>query len=111
VTPREFNSYGSRRGNDNIMARGTFANIRLVNKLTGGKAGPKTVHLPSNETLDIYDAAQRYIQVSIYLLNKCQFLKSLNHNNKITFRSYPVQNELLRERAFKKIVHKVQGVP
>lgn len=48
LTPREFNSYGSRRGNDAIMARGTFANIRLVNKFMG-KAGPKTIYLPTNE--------------------------------------------------------------
>lgn len=48
LVPREFNSYGSRRGNDDIMARGTFANIRLVNKFIG-KAMPKTIHIPSNE--------------------------------------------------------------
>ena len=48
LTPREFNSYGSRRGNDAVMSRGTFANIRLVNKFIG-KAGAKTLHLPSNE--------------------------------------------------------------
>ena len=65
VVPREFNSYGSRRGNDAIMARGTFANIRLVNKLNqGGKTGPKTLHIPSNEIVDIFDAADRYAQVS-----------------------------------------------
>ena len=69
VVPREFNSYGSRRGNDAIMARGTFANIRLVNKLNGGgKAGPKTLHLPSNEIMDIFDAAERYREVSILIL-------------------------------------------
>lgn len=49
LTPREFNSYGSRRGNDAVMARGTFANIRLVNKFMGGKVGPKTLYLPTNE--------------------------------------------------------------
>lgn len=59
LTPREFNSYGSRRGNDAIMSRGTFANIRLVNKLAG-KDGPKTVYLPTGEELDIFDAAERY---------------------------------------------------
>ena len=64
VVPREFNSYGSRRGNDAIMARGTFANIRLVNKLNGGKAGPKTLHIPSSEIMDIFDAAQRYHEVN-----------------------------------------------
>lgn len=46
--PREFNSYGSRRGNDAVMARGTFANIRLVNKFMT-QPGPKTIHIPSGE--------------------------------------------------------------
>jgi len=55
----DFNSYGSRRGNDEIMARGTFANVRLNNKLVG-KTGPQTVHIPSGETLDIFDAAAKY---------------------------------------------------
>ena len=50
LAPREFNSYGSRRGNDAVMARGTFANIRLVNKLIG-KAAPKTIHVPSGDTV------------------------------------------------------------
>ena len=50
LTPREFNSYGSRRGNDAVMVRGTFANIRLVNKLLG-QAGPKTLHIPSGDTV------------------------------------------------------------
>ncbi|XP_068155955.1 cytoplasmic aconitate hydratase [Drosophila tropicalis] len=59
LTPRDFNSYGSRRGNDAVMVRGTFANIRLVNKLVK-RAGPRTVHLPSQEELDIFDAAERY---------------------------------------------------
>ena len=48
LTAREFNSYGSRQGNDAIMARGTFANIRLVNKFIE-KAAPKTIHIPSGE--------------------------------------------------------------
>ena len=48
LTPKEFNSYGARRGNDDIMSRGTFANIRLVNKLVS-KSGPRTVHVPSGE--------------------------------------------------------------
>ncbi len=52
LTPREFNSYGSRRGNDAVMSRGTFANIRLLNKFIG-KAGPKTVHIPSGEKVRI----------------------------------------------------------
>jgi aconitate hydratase len=56
VEPKDFNSYGARRGNDEIMARGTFANVRLVNKMVD-KAGPRTVHVPSGETLEIFDAA------------------------------------------------------
>ncbi|KAI8503208.1 Aconitate hydratase mitochondrial [Branchiostoma belcheri] len=59
LTPREFNSYGSRRGNDAVMARGTFANIRLLNKFIG-KAAPKTHHVPSGDTMDVFDAAVRY---------------------------------------------------
>lgn len=59
LTPRDFNSYGSRRGNDAIMARGTFANIRLVNKLVS-KAGPRTLHIPSHEEMDVFDCAERY---------------------------------------------------
>ncbi|KAG0474421.1 hypothetical protein HPP92_014107 [Vanilla planifolia] len=57
---KDFNSYGSRRGNDEIMARGTFANIRLVNKLLKGEVGPKTVHIPSGEKLSVFDAAMKY---------------------------------------------------
>ncbi|XP_025193710.1 cytoplasmic aconitate hydratase-like [Melanaphis sacchari] len=59
ITPKDFNSYGSRRGNDDIMARGTFANIRLVNKLVKN-TGPKTLHIPSGQELDVFDAAQMY---------------------------------------------------
>ena len=57
IDRRDFNSYGSRRGNDEVMARGTFANIRLVNKLMMGEVGPRTVHIPSGEKLSVYDAA------------------------------------------------------
>ncbi|XP_031401104.1 aconitate hydratase 1 [Punica granatum] len=60
VNRRDFNSYGSRRGNDEVMARGTFANIRLVNKLLKGEVGPKTIHIPSGEKLSVFDAAMRY---------------------------------------------------
>ncbi|KAJ8311554.1 hypothetical protein KUTeg_010909 [Tegillarca granosa] len=59
LTPREFNSYGSRRGNDAVMSRGTFANIRLVNKFMS-KPGARTVYLPTGDEMDIFDAAQRY---------------------------------------------------
>jgi len=55
ITPKDFNSYGSRRGNDDIMARGTFANIRLVNKLVKN-TGPKTLHIPSGqEVIQIFN--------------------------------------------------------
>eukprot|EP01071_Lankesteria_metandrocarpae_P012624 Lankesteria_metandrocarpae@DN6103_c0_g1_i1.p1 len=57
----DFNTYGARRGNDEVMARGTFANIRLVNKLAPS-VGPKTTHVPSGEVMAVYDAAQKYIQ-------------------------------------------------
>ncbi|KAL0114126.1 hypothetical protein PUN28_011439 [Cardiocondyla obscurior] len=59
LTPKDFNSYGSRRGNDAVMARGTFANIRLVNKFIG-KAGPRTIYIPTNEEMDVFDAAEKY---------------------------------------------------
>lgn len=67
LTPREFNSYGSRRGNDAIMARGTFANIRLLNKFLN-KQAPQTIHLPSGEILDVFDAAERYQQAGLPLI-------------------------------------------
>ncbi|KAM4128978.1 hypothetical protein ACJW30_02G209900 [Castanea mollissima] len=60
VDRREFNSYGSRRGNDEVMARGTFANIRIVNKLLKGEVGPKTIHIPTGEKLSVFDAAVKY---------------------------------------------------
>jgi aconitate hydratase len=61
VEPKDFNSYGARRGNDEVMARGTFANVRLVNKMVD-KPGPKTVHVPSGEVMEIFDASAKYIQ-------------------------------------------------
>ncbi len=60
VLPKDFNSYGSRRGNHEVMMRGTFANIRLRNHLLPGKEGNWTLYLPTNETVSIYDAAMRY---------------------------------------------------
>jgi aconitate hydratase len=60
VQPRDFNSYGSRRGNDRVMTRGTFANIRLKNRLVPGVEGGDTIHLPDGERLSIYDAAMKY---------------------------------------------------
>ncbi|NXD61113.1 IREB2 protein, partial [Corvus moneduloides] len=59
LTPREFNSYGARRGNDAVMTRGTFANIKLLNKFIG-KPAPKTIHFPSGQTLDVFEAAELY---------------------------------------------------
>ncbi|XP_075943317.1 cytoplasmic aconitate hydratase isoform X2 [Anarhichas minor] len=67
LSPRDYNSYGSRRGNDAVMARGTFANIRLFNKFIN-KQAPQTVHLPTGETLDVFDAAERYQQAGVPLL-------------------------------------------
>ncbi len=60
VGKADFNSYGSRRGNDRVMVRGTFANIRLKNAMVPGVEGGVTVHVPSGERMDIYDAAERY---------------------------------------------------
>jgi aconitate hydratase len=60
VPPVDFNSYGARRGNDRVMIRGTFANIRIRNQLAGGKEGGWTRHLPDGELLTIYDAAMKY---------------------------------------------------
>jgi len=67
VDRKDFNSYGSRRGNDEVMARGTFANIRIVNKLLNGEVGPKTVHIPTGEKLFVFDAAS----VSSFISNCC----------------------------------------
>ena len=61
VGPPHFNSFGSRRGNHEVMMRGTFANVRLRNLLLPGSEGGVTRHLPSNETMPVYDAAMRYI--------------------------------------------------
>ncbi|MEG4317184.1 aconitate hydratase AcnA [Pseudomonas sp. FIP_A4] len=60
VQPEDFNSYGSRRGNHEVMMRGTFANIRIKNEMLGGEEGGNTLHQPSGERLSIYDAAMRY---------------------------------------------------
>jgi aconitate hydratase len=60
VSPGEFNSYGARRGNHEVMMRGTFANIRLRNELAPGTEGSWTMHLPSGEVMSVFDAAERY---------------------------------------------------
>ncbi len=64
----DFNSYGSRRGNDRVMTRGTFANIRLRNHLAPGTEGGVTIHLPSGEPMSIYDAAMKYQEEDIPLI-------------------------------------------
>ncbi len=68
VKPRDFNSYGARRGNHEVMMRGTFANIRLRNQLVPGVEGGVTVHLPGNEQMSIFDAAMRYQRDGVSLV-------------------------------------------
>lgn len=68
VERRDFNSYGTRRGNHEVMVRGTFGNIRLRNRLVGGKEGYYTVHLPDGAETTIYDAAMRYQEEGVPLL-------------------------------------------
>jgi aconitate hydratase len=68
VAPRDFNSYGSRRGNHEVMIRGTFANIRLRNQLAPGTEGGVTRHLPDGEAMTIYDASTRYIADGVPLV-------------------------------------------
>ncbi|MEO8490867.1 aconitate hydratase AcnA [Pseudomonas sp.] len=60
VEPRDFNSYGSRRGNHEVMMRGTFANIRIRNEMLGGEEGGNTLYIPTGEKMPIYDAAMKY---------------------------------------------------
>jgi aconitate hydratase len=60
VERKDFNSYGSRRGNHEIMVRGTFANVRLRNLLVSGSEGTWTVHVPTGEEMTIFEAAERY---------------------------------------------------
>jgi aconitate hydratase len=68
VGPREFNSYGSRRGNHEVMIRGTFGNIRLRNQLAAGKEGWFTTHQPDGEPTSIYDASVRYREEGVPLI-------------------------------------------
>uniref|UniRef100_A0A0A9CMF3 Aconitate hydratase n=1 Tax=Arundo donax TaxID=35708 RepID=A0A0A9CMF3_ARUDO len=60
VDRNKFSSYGGRRGNNEVVVRGAFANLRIVNKLMNGKVGPKTVHVPTGEELYVFDAAMKY---------------------------------------------------
>jgi aconitate hydratase len=68
VAVRDFNSFGSRRGNDQVMTRGTFGNIRLKNRLIPGSEGGVTIHLPEGEQMSIYDAALKYTEDNIPLI-------------------------------------------
>jgi aconitate hydratase len=68
IEKKDFNSYGARRGNDRVMVRGTFANIRIKNLLVPGVEGGVTIHLPDGERMDIYDAAMRYKQEDVPLI-------------------------------------------
>jgi aconitate hydratase len=68
VAPRDFNSYGSRRGNHEVMMRGTFANIRLRNQLAPGTEGGVTRHFPEGEQMSIYDAAISYVEEGVPLV-------------------------------------------
>jgi aconitate hydratase len=68
VTKKDFNSFGSRRGNDRVMVRGTFANIRLKNLLAPGTEGGITLHFPEGDRLSIYDAAMRYREEGVPLM-------------------------------------------
>jgi len=68
VQPQDFNSYGARRGNHEVMMRGTFANIRLRNQLAPGTEGGVTLHLPDGEQTTIYDAAMKYANEKVPLV-------------------------------------------
>jgi aconitate hydratase len=68
VKPHEFNSYGARRGNHEVMMRGTFANIRLRNQLAPGTEGGWTLYLPGGEKMAIYDAAVKYREAGVALV-------------------------------------------
>jgi aconitate hydratase len=68
VKPADFNSYGARRGNDRVMTRGTFANIRLRNQLVPGSEGDVTVHFPTNKAMSIFDASLLYKQAGTPLV-------------------------------------------
>ncbi len=65
VPPKDFNSYGARRGNHEVMVRGTFANVRIRNKMTPEIEGGFTTHLPSGEPMTIYDAAMKYLAAGV----------------------------------------------
>jgi len=68
VSPKDFNSYGARRGNHEVMMRGTFANVRIKNQLVPGVEGGVTAHLPGGEVMPIYDAAMQYQAAGVPLM-------------------------------------------
>src|SRR5262249_23158784 len=68
VKPIDFNQYGTRRGNHEVMMRGTFANIRIKNQMVSGVEGGVTIHYPSKQVMPIYDAAMRYKQEKVPLV-------------------------------------------
>jgi aconitate hydratase len=68
IQPEDFNSYGSRRGNDLVMTRGTFANVRIKNLMVPGTEGGITKHFPDGETMSIFDAAMRYQKEKVPLV-------------------------------------------
>jgi aconitate hydratase len=68
VEPPDFNQYGTRRGNHEVMMRGTFANIRIKNQMVPGVEGGVTIHYPSKEQMPIYDAAMRYMREKVPLV-------------------------------------------
>src|SRR6185369_10139333 len=68
VRPKDFNSYGARRGNHDVMIRGTFANIRLKNLMLPGTEGGITAHLPLEEKMTIFEAAEKYAQEKVPLI-------------------------------------------
>jgi aconitate hydratase len=68
VDVADFNSYGARRGNDEVMVRGTFANVRLRNRLAPGTEGGWTRHLPDGEKMTIFDASRRYLADDVPLI-------------------------------------------
>ena len=68
VSPIDFNSFGSRRGNHEVMMRGTFANVRIRNQLAANTEGGFTTYLPTQEVMDIYDASMKYQSENIPLI-------------------------------------------
>jgi aconitate hydratase len=68
VSPKEFNSYGARRGNHEVMMRGTFANVRIKNQMVPGVEGGVTAYLPGGEVMPIYDAAMKYQEAGVPLI-------------------------------------------